>query len=414
MRILNVTAQKPDSTGSGVYLSELIKGFHKMGHTQALIAGVYEEDPIDMPEGVALFPVYFHTEQLPYAIAGMSDEMPYTSTRYCDMTPEMTERFRSAYTEKITEALDSFKPDVILCHHLYFVTGLVRELAADTPVYAICHGSDLRQIKKNPWQREYIKKMIPQLDGIFALHTEQKTEICKIFSCPEDKVIVIGTGYNNAVFCKMSQQTLGSPRVDGENKSEICMIFAGKIAEKKGVMSLLKSVNLLETHKQSYRLILAGGYGNESEYEQIQRLAAEADIPVEFPGKLNQTQLATLMNEGDIFLLPSFYEGLPLVVVEAMACGLKVVCTDLPGIRPWLDATVSNHNVVFVQPPQMENEDEPIKESLPQFEQKLAEAMMQLTEDVIAERVGSKRRVEPDLSRVSWDGLCKIILDHIA
>ena len=179
-------------------------------------------------------------------------------------------------------------------------------------------------------------------------------------------------------------------------------------------MSLLKSVNLLETHKQSYRLILAGGYGNESEYEQIQRLAAEADIPVEFPGKLNQTQLATLMNEGDIFLLPSFYEGLPLVVVEAMACGLKVVCTDLPGIRPWLDATVSNHNVVFVQPPQMENEDEPIKESLPQFEQKLAEAMMQLTEDVIAERVGSKRRVEPDLSRVSWDGLCKIILDHIA
>ena len=44
MRILNVTAQKPNSTGSGIFLSELMKEFANKGHTQALVAGVYPEE----------------------------------------------------------------------------------------------------------------------------------------------------------------------------------------------------------------------------------------------------------------------------------------------------------------------------------------------------------------------------------
>ena len=43
MRILNVTAQKPNSTGSGIFLSELMKEFANKGHTQALVAGVYPD-----------------------------------------------------------------------------------------------------------------------------------------------------------------------------------------------------------------------------------------------------------------------------------------------------------------------------------------------------------------------------------
>lgn len=409
MRILNVTAQKPDSTGSGVYLSELMKGFHKMGHAQALIAGVYKEDIIDVPERVNLFPVYFHTEQLPFPIAGMSDEMPYESTRYCDMTPEMTEQFRKAYEQTIGRALEQFKPDMILCHHLYYVTSLVRELAEAVPVYVVCHGSDLRQIKKNPWEREYIQKMIPKVTGIFALHEEQKQEICRIFSCPETMVSVIGTGYNNEVFYEMPVEQF--PQKDKE-APEIRMIFAGKIAEKKGVMSLLRSVNYLDGTTIKYSLILAGGYGNEREYEEIQRLAEKAEIPVEFPGRLNQIELAKVMNEGDMFLLPSFYEGLPLVVVEAMACGLKVVCTDLPGIRPWLDSKVRNHKVAFVQPPQMENEDEPIKDTLPVFEKELAMAMEDTAKVILEERAEGCKSL-PDLSKISWMGLCKVILEKV-
>ena len=50
MRILNVTAQKPNSTGSGIFLSELMKEFANKGHTQALVAGVYPEEETPVPE----------------------------------------------------------------------------------------------------------------------------------------------------------------------------------------------------------------------------------------------------------------------------------------------------------------------------------------------------------------------------
>ena len=104
------------------------------------------------------------------------------------------------------------------------------------------------------------------------------------------------------------------------------------------------------------------------------------------------------MNNSDVFILPSFYEGLPLVLIEAMACGLKTICTDLPGIRPWLDRAIPGNGTVFVKPPRMYLEDEPYPEDLPEFEQALAEAI---------QTVNHRPLPDPELVRqVSWDGLC--------
>ena len=58
MKILSVTAQKPDSTGSGIYLTELVRGFKKKGITQSVIAGVTKADQVCLPEGVSFYPVY--------------------------------------------------------------------------------------------------------------------------------------------------------------------------------------------------------------------------------------------------------------------------------------------------------------------------------------------------------------------
>ena len=395
MRILSVTAQKVDSTGSGVFLTELVKGFHKLGHTQAVVCGTVREDTISLPEDVALFPVYYKTEALPFPICGMSDEMPYESTRYCDMTEEMTGQFHRAFSQALKTAVEEFQPDVILCHHLYYLASLVREICPHIPVYGQCHGSDLRQIRKNSWQREWITQQIRKLDGIFALHEDQKDTICQTFSLPENRVTVMGTGYNSDTFYLDPQ--VKPSRTDGK----IRLIFAGKLSEKKGLYSLLRALRLLR-HPEKYELALAGGYGNAIEYAEICRLAEAAPCQVTFLGKLSHPELARQMNASDAFILPSFYEGLPLVLIEAMACGLKTVCTDLPGIRPWLDRTIPQGGTIFVEPPRMFNEDEPYPEDLELFEQHLAEAIESL-----------KNRHSADLNlvrRVSWSALCEKLI----
>lgn len=114
-------------------------------------------------------------------------------------------------------------------------------------------------------------------------------------------------------------------------------MFAGKISEKKGVESLIRSLAYLPYEADKLEVYLAGGAGNETEYARICRLAEKAPYPVHFLGKLEQMELAKVYNTCDIFALPSFSEGLPLTVIEALACGDRVVMSDLPGIREWLD-----------------------------------------------------------------------------
>ena len=111
MRILSVSAQRPDSTGSGVYLTERVRGFAALGCEQAVLAGVGPEDVSPFPADVAFFPVRYASAALPFPICGMSDEMPYRSTRYCDMTEEMTAQFRAAFSAALRDAVDQIYRD---------------------------------------------------------------------------------------------------------------------------------------------------------------------------------------------------------------------------------------------------------------------------------------------------------------
>ena len=417
MRILSITAQKPHSTGSGVYLTGLVKGFAALGHEQAVVAGVYEEDEMHFPEGTRVYPVYYKTESLPFPIAGMSDEMPYESTIYSRMTEDMVDVFKSVFLEKTREAVECFRPDLILCHHLYLLTAVVRD---------------------------YILAHIKELDMVFCLHREQGEEISRIYGVPGERLEVIGSGFDDSIFRYMPVQ-----KENGVKR----LIYAGKLSEKKGVMSLLRSLTYLEQLQRKdgeqqgqgigqpaapmkIEVWLAGGYGNQLEYETIKKLADQSPYPVKFLGRLDQPQLAERMNQADVFVLPSFYEGLPLVVIEALACGLQVVCTDLPGVRPWLEENIGTCAVRFVPLPAIVNADEPVEQELPQFERRLAEAIAESLEadgsrqgadsirkgpdsrppetpggESLAAAGPSIASPLPDLSRISWTGISKKILE---
>lgn len=101
MRILHIIAQKPNSTGSGIYMSGVISGLKRLGHDQSVIAGIDVNDSLDCSlEGISFYPVIYNTDKLDFNVLGMSDSMPYESTRYRDLDGDMIKKFKEAFKKK--------------------------------------------------------------------------------------------------------------------------------------------------------------------------------------------------------------------------------------------------------------------------------------------------------------------------
>lgn len=407
MNILVITAQKPDSTGSGVYVAETVRAFSSAGHNVSLVAGIDAADRVSLPEGVAFHPVRFRTPELPFPVCGMSDQMPYEATRYRDLTPEMSEQFKSAFDQAIREACEERFPDVVLCHHLYLACGVavrcVREVAeargfARPSIRGICHSTDLRQMGKHSLEREFIVEGVRALDCIFALHEPQKHEIVGMYGVPEKRVRVVGSGYNDELFNPAGR----TPHVEG---TPTHFLYVGKIWRKKGVESLIRCAHLLETAPSDITFNLVGGHNDEEEFGQLRTLADASPYRFDFHGKVEQERLSGAYREADVFVLPSFFEGLPLVVIEALACGCKAVVTDLPGIRPWISENIPAAPVWYVEPPRMESVDEPVADDLPAFEQRLAKAL-----DTAAAAPAPTPADFAGIERVTWAGLAEKLI----
>ena len=394
MRILNVSAQKPDSTGSGIYLSALVRSQLAAGLTPAVLCGAAPGDTqADIPPEVPVATVDFETPGLPFKICGMSDVMPYPSMRYRDLTPAMAAAFERAFAAAIDDAVDTFKPDLVLCHHLYLVTALVRERVHDVPVVAVCHSTDLRQLLTHDLECERILAGVRALDAVLSLHDDQAAEIVRVCGVDPARIHVVGTGYDHRIF----HPDPATPRMPG------ALVYVGKVCIKKGVESLVHALGVLSPQAASMvELTLVGGHGDEGEFDEIERAAAQAPCPVEFAGRLSQEELVRAYRSSEVFVLPSFFEGLPLVSIEAVACGCKVVMTELPGVRPWMEAALPGAPVTWLAPPAMLDVDTPDPAALPAFEERLARA--------IETSLAAPTPV-CDATGVSWDACSARILE---
>ncbi|NPD32642.1 glycosyltransferase family 4 protein [Eggerthellaceae bacterium zg-997] len=395
VRVLCVSAQKPDSTGSGVYLARTVDALAALGCEVAVVAGVDSRDRNRL--GHKLYPVRFNSDELLFDVVGMSDTMPYPSTRYRDLTPAMLEAFYGAFERTLRTAVDEFDPDLVICHHLYLVTALATRMGLNRPVVGVCHNTCLRQLSMHDLERDRVAEGVRALDRICALHGEQRLAIAQRFDLPVARIEVVGTGFDSRVF----RQDRRVPRKQGR------VVYVGKIARKKGVMSLLHS--LQKTKVGISELVLVGGSGSVAERIEARALAESCPFPVTFTGPLPPAKVAQAYRGSAVFVLPSFYEGLPLVMLEALACGCHVVCTDLPGVRPWLNAALGVEAPArFVPAPAMAEVDEPCEDALPLFEDGLREAL----------RLSLRDAREPfprlDLSMLTWEGVAMRLLGPFA
>ena len=409
MKILNITAQKPFSTGSGVYLSELMKAFDKMCHSQALVCGIssHSESELLCQISGEAYPVIYNSDEIPYEIPGMSDEMPYSSIRYRDMSERDYEIFKKVWLDKISSAVSSFEPDLIICHHLYLLTGITAEYFSQYRVVGVCHGTCLRQLRSHDFYNDRTLESLRKLDRIYALHDSQRSEIIDLLGRDiSEKLEIIGTGYNPEIFTvKESHEAISSTEND-----VLRIIYAGKISRKKGLLQLIHALSDTDPQHmgfKSIRLSLAGGSGSNEDMLLISQAAEECPHKVEFLGILNHRQLAEEFSRSDIFVLPSFYEGLPLVVIEALACGLPAVTTDTPGLRLWIESNLRDSPVEYVRLPVMKDVDEPVESEIPDFEARLSSAIKKaVTENV----TGRDKKHRIDLSRFTWTHVARKII----
>lgn len=364
MKILHILSQRPEQTGSGIYITQMMRQAHAAGHENALIAGVPSGycHPDD-PTCCETYFVRFGTETsggLPHHVAGMSDVMPYPSVRFRDFNDAQLDAYERCFAGTMREAVAAFSPDIIHVNHLWIAASLVRRLFSEIPVVASCHGSDIRQFRQNPHLQERVLAGCSSLDAVCTLHEWQKQEVCELYQLASQRVSVTGAGYDETVF----RATKKSPPYP------VRLCYAGKLSRSKGVPWLLQAMERLP---EDVVLDMCGS-GAGDEYTAIRRQAERLGQRVVLHGNVSPQALASIMQRAHVFVLPSMYEGLPLVMLEALACGCRLVSTRLPGVEEAfgrLDAAM----LQMVPLPRMNGIDDPVAEDEPLFVDSIVSAL---------------------------------------
>lgn len=147
------------------------------------------------------------------------------------------------------------------------------------------------------------------------IHTTQQDAnfVTKRYHIDTAKLHVIPNWVDTDLFRPMSLE-----------KSSRTVCFVGRLEKQKNIEALIQAMNDVEG-----TLVL---YGDGSLRRTLEEQAQKLHVDVEFRGHIANEALPAALNACTIFVLPSRYEGNPKVLLEAMACGLPVVGTNVEGI----------------------------------------------------------------------------------
>ncbi len=116
------------------------------------------------------------------------------------------------------------------------------------------------------------------------------------------------------------------------------LLFVGRVIKQKGLEYLIKAMPEILTIMPEVQLVVVGKGDKLTELKTLVNKLKLNDN-VKFPGFVDDASLRKLLSSADIFVLPSLWEVLPVAILEAMASGKPIVCTDAGGNRELVDHT---------------------------------------------------------------------------
>lgn len=253
-------------------------------------------------------------------------------------------KLRTALKGWVSTVTELWRMDKPLVHvHLSFRASFWRKAmvcliarAFGRPYLLHLHSGGFLDFYENecgPVGKLVVRTVIQRAATVIALSEQWKALLNEAF--PDAAVVVLP---NAVALPNLSERV--PPRAGA-----IRVVCLGRIGTNKGTQELLEAFAQVSAEYPSARLVCAGD-GDTSAYV---RHASELGVGerVEFPGWLNRQQCNELLMNAGIFALPSYSEGLPMALLEAMSCGVSVIATPVGGIPEIVE---NDHNGLLVPP----------------------------------------------------------------
>lgn len=180
-------------------------------------------------------------------------------------------------------------------------------------VYHI-HGGKFQLFAKN--RNRTIQKTLLKCNCIIALSNNWKAYFMENYKY--SKVIVIKNVIENPHICK-------------DNSSTFTLLFLGYISKNKGIFDLLEAISQNKTSYENKLRLIIGGNGETNKIQDIITKNRLNNI-VSFQGWVSGKKKIALLNMANAYILPSYNEGLPISILEAMSYALPIISTNVGGI----------------------------------------------------------------------------------
>jgi len=226
--------------------------------------------------------------------------------------------------------ITGFRPDCFLLSWAYpdAVAGVMLANRLGIPAVIKVHGSDINLHHAYPLRAAQIRWAMRRARAVISVSQALANKLIAL-GVDSEKIQVIYNGIDREIFHPLD---VGQVRDElGLNATRKRILFVGNLKAQKGCLDLLQAFADIAAEMPELDLLYIG-VGHEAEVIAKRAEQLQIGSRVKLLGGLDHRLVARWINAVDVLALPSHNEGVPNVLLEAMACGIPVVATRVGGI----------------------------------------------------------------------------------